>query len=67
MSLILGEEKKVDVEYLDACRLKRNTVEYDCVGAATENDAEELIRFAKALRKAVLAWMRKKHPGILPP
>lgn len=35
LPLILGPERKADADYLDACRTKRNTVEYDYAGAAT--------------------------------
>ena len=36
LPLILGESKKADADYLDMCRIKRNTVEYDMAGAATQ-------------------------------
>ena len=36
---ILGEAKKADAEYLDDCRKKRNIVEYDEAGGASESDA----------------------------
>ena len=55
LPLILGESRKDDSEYLDACRAKRNTVEYDTAGAATEDDAAELIDFIVDLRQDVLA------------
>lgn len=67
LPLILGSKKKADAEYLDACRAKRNTVEYDFVGGATEADADELVDFVKELEKEVLAWLKEKHPGNLPP
>jgi len=35
MPLILGDSRKDDANYLDACRIKRNTVEYDYVGGAS--------------------------------
>lgn len=53
----LGEimkEKKEDVEYLQACRIKRNTVEYDCAGGTTETEARELREYARQLREGVL-------------
>ena len=61
LPLILGSERKVDADYLDACRIKRNTVEYYYSGAATRKDAEELITFTKELRKAVIDWLERKH------
>jgi len=54
MPLILGKERERDVKYLDTCRMKRNVVEYDYVGGATENDANELVGFAADLREEAL-------------
>ena len=65
LPLVLGQEKEADAEYLDACRSKRNTVEYDYVGAVTENDVRELIEFGKELRITVLDWLRKNHPELM--
>jgi uncharacterized protein (UPF0332 family) len=61
LPLILGDTHKQDASYLDACRNKRNSVEYDSVGGATADDVEELISFVEELREEVLKWMRKKH------
>jgi hypothetical protein len=66
LPLILGKERQDDADYLDTCRTKRNTVEYDMAGAATDNDATELIEFTKELRTEVLAWLKKNHPKLLP-
>lgn len=65
MPLILGSERQEDANYLDLCRKKRNTVEYDFVGGASESDAEELLLFTKELRSEVLLWMKENHPELL--
>lgn len=62
---ILGEAKKPDAEYLDDCRRKRNIVEYDDVGGASESDADELIGFVKAFKDEVIAWLKRNHPELL--
>lgn len=62
---ILGEAKKADAEYLDDCRKKRNIVEYDEVGGASESDADELVGFVKDLRDEVMNWLKKSHPELL--
>jgi len=62
---ILGNDKKDDADYLDSCRKKRNIVEYDCVGGATEEDAEELIEFVIEFRDSVIKWLKKKHPEFI--
>lgn len=57
--LILGEHKRDDSEYLDACRRKRNIVEYDCVGGATPGDVLELREFVQEFKVEVLTWLSK--------
>ena len=65
LTIILGPERKADADYLNACRTKRNTVEYDYAGCATQADADELIEFSEELKKAVLAWLKKNHPDLI--
>ena len=62
---ILGDARKVDAEYLDDCRKKRNIVEYDDVGGASESDADELVGFVKNFRDEVITWLKKNHPELL--
>jgi len=65
LPLILGAEHQDDADYLETCRTKRNTVEYDMAGAATKQQAGELVEYAKELREDVLAWLRENHPHLL--
>jgi hypothetical protein len=65
MPLILGPTSQPDADYLDACRNKRNAVEYDYVGAATEEEAEELRAFVDEFKEAVHRWLVERHPGLL--
>ena len=65
LPLILGERHKDDANYLDTCRTKRNTAEYDRAGVTTEEDAGELIGFVRELRAEVIDWLRKNHPKLL--
>jgi hypothetical protein len=65
LPLILGDDRKEDADYLDTCRTKRNTIEYDMAGASTDADAQELLEFARNLRGDVLSWLKKNHPGLL--
>lgn len=66
LPLILGPKRQADADYLDGCRQKRNTVEYDRAGGATKQEAEELIAFGHELRAEVVAWLKKKHPALAP-
>ena len=61
LSLILGSERKKDSNYLNACRSKRNIVEYDYIGGVTENDANELIDYVKELKDEVETWLEREH------
>ena len=65
MPVILGDERKTDATYLDTCRTKRNAVEYDYVGGASDRDADELIEFSKDLRSEVVAWLEAAHADLL--
>ena len=60
----LGTERKSDAVYLEACRAKRNHVEYDYVDGASAAEAEELLEFAKELRKDVVGRLRLKYPTL---
>ena len=63
--MILGAERAADATYLEACRVKRNTVEYDYVGGATSADADELIEFTESLQRNVLQWLAERHPELV--
>ena len=60
----LGINHREDAIYLDACRNKRNTVEYDNVGAASQAEVEELLDFVIALRKEVLSRLVVQYPEL---
>ena len=62
---ILGMDRKADADYLDACRRKRNIVEYDYAGGASNEDADELIRFTKSLNSDVQEWLKLHHQGLI--
>lgn len=64
LPLILGEGKKQDAEYLNACRMKRNKAEYDYAGVATDMDADELLEFSKGFKDEVEEWLEQKHPDL---
>ena len=65
LSKILGTEKNDDAIYLDTCRTKRNTAEYDSVGVVTDRDSDELIDFVKSFKEEVLTYLKNKHPALL--
>lgn len=62
----LGVEQRQRSRYLDACRVKRNRIDYDGIGYASEADAEELAAEVCTMRTELLSWLAQKHPGLLP-
>ena len=65
LPLILGPEFSDDADYLDSCRAKRNTAEYDTAGTISQSEATELRAFTRELRTHVLDWLRNEHPALL--
>ena len=65
LPLILGDDKKADAAYLDACRVKRNKAEYDRVGVVSYSEAEELVKFVEELGMLVNEWLKEQHPELL--
>jgi hypothetical protein len=66
LPIILGAERQADADYLDTCRAKRNTAEYDAPGQVSAKEAKELAAFARELREVVVAWLETKHPKLSP-
>ncbi|MHB1323333.1 MAG: SAV_6107 family HEPN domain-containing protein [Coriobacteriia bacterium] len=64
LAVVLGKEMSATADYLDACRSRRNTVDYDGIGIATEAEAEELVREAEALCAVVREWLAEAHPDL---
>lgn len=61
LPMILGPGLTSTADYLDACRSKRNTVDYDGIGVATEADVLELLDEATRLRETVEHWLGEHH------
>jgi len=65
LPLILGADRQDDADYLDTCRGKRNTAEYDSAGQISPEEARELVAFSVELREAVKAWLSHTHPELI--
>lgn len=61
---ILGPDLQSTSDYLNACRAKRNTVDYDGIGVATDSEVAELIEETEKFQAAVIAWVARAHPGL---
>lgn len=62
---VLGADVQETADYLDACRARRNTVDYDGIGIAAEQDVEELLGEVRALRGTLERWLADVHPGLV--
>lgn len=65
LPVLFDRDVQMAADYLDACRSRRNTVDYDGVGVATENDVAELLAEAEALCQLVRDWIGRAHPELL--
>ncbi len=65
VSEILGPEWTESADYLNGCRMKRNTLEYDYAGVVTENDVQELLEFLAGFKKTVQEWLNQHHPDLI--
>jgi hypothetical protein len=65
LPLILGASRSNDADYLDTCRAKRNTAEYDAAGTVSQSEADELREFTRELRIEVIDWLRVHHPSLI--
>jgi hypothetical protein len=62
---MLGPEVQTRTDYLDNCRTRRNTADYDRAGTVSGSEAQELLAEVMAFRNDVLEWLRVNHPGLL--
>ncbi len=65
VEIILGVDHKLTAIYLEACRSKRNELEYDMAGKVSQREAQELFDFAVGFREEVLVHLKAKHPELM--
>ncbi len=61
--LALGKPAEVLADYFDACRRKRNEIDYTGATIATGTEAEELLLHAKVFLELVERWIASTHPA----
>jgi hypothetical protein len=59
--LAIGSGAASLTDYFDACRRKRNMIDYDNSSVATETEADELLRKADEFRTLVERWVATNH------
>ena len=63
---VMGAEVQDRADYLDTCRAKRSVTDYDRAGEVSSTEVAEILKEARAFRTEVMAWLRAKHPALLP-
>jgi hypothetical protein len=63
LAFTLGLDRR-QVDFFDLCRRKRHSNVYDQVGAISEQEATEMVEFAKTLRDRVQSWLKQNHPNL---
>ena len=64
--MALGKTAAHLTDYFDACRRKRNEIDYTGAAIATTTEADELLLHAKAFLKMVETWIAATHPALKP-
>lgn len=63
----LGKPAAPLTDYFDACRRKRNLIDYTGVAVATGTEAEELLLHARSFLNLVEGWIEANHPTLRQP
>ena len=63
-ALVLGAQATPFTDYFEACRRKRNTIDYHNSSVATVTEADELVHKAKEFNRFVEAWVLANHPTL---
>jgi len=53
-------------DYFDDCRRKRNWTDYVGVGSVSDTEARDLLAEATMFAEAARAWIRERHPELVP-
>jgi hypothetical protein len=62
--LALGPAAAKSLDYLEACRRKRNAIDYDHASVATETEAAEMVAQAQLFLELVEQWIATHHPKL---
>jgi len=61
--IAIGKPAEQLADYFDACRRKRNEIDYTGATIATTTEAEELLLHAKSFLDTVEKWIQSAHPA----
>jgi hypothetical protein len=65
-ALALGPAAARSLDFFEACRRKRNLIDYDQAFVATHTEAEEIVAEAQDFFELVERWITAKHPKFRP-
>jgi len=52
--------------FFEACRRKRNVIDYDHASVATHTEAAEIVAEAQAFFELIERWITANHPKLRP-
>ena len=53
------------IEEFNRFRRKRNTIDYERIGAVSEKEMQEMLELARNIRGKLETWLRKNHPELI--
>ena len=62
--LALGASASRSLDFFEACRRKRNVIDYDQASVATETEAAEVLVEAGSFLELVEQWIKTHHPKL---
>jgi uncharacterized protein (UPF0332 family) len=62
--LALGVSAARSLDFFEACRRKRNVIDYDQASVVTQTEAAEVIAEAKAFLDLLEQWITARHPKL---
>jgi hypothetical protein len=64
--LAVGRRLTTLTAYFDACRRKRNVIDYDAAHTASDTEAAEIQAKAREFLREIETWIAKSHPSLAP-
>jgi uncharacterized protein (UPF0332 family) len=66
VELAVGPSAAGLLAYFEACRRKRNQLDYDAANIVSDTEAAEILTKAREFKQEVEDWIAKNHPGLAP-
>jgi hypothetical protein len=66
ITLAVGVTASAYADYFEACRRKRNVIDYTRSHVATDTEADEIVKKAREFYDLVEGWINSHHPTLKP-